>query len=162
MFAGKCAYCESRITHVDYGHVEHFHPKGGANGRLDYTFKWSNLLLACGICNGPEFKGDQFPGLGEGGPLVNLCQDEPADHFDFVFDKKTKLASVDGVTVRGRVTEKALGLNRRALRDYRSTQVRKMAVIAILAKEDAEAAKLLAEAKQSNGEYAAFVRSLQL
>jgi 5-methylcytosine-specific restriction endonuclease McrA len=27
MFDGKCAYCESHITHIDYGHIEHFKPK---------------------------------------------------------------------------------------------------------------------------------------
>ena len=26
---GKCAFCESNITHIDYGDVEHFRPKGG-------------------------------------------------------------------------------------------------------------------------------------
>ena len=26
---GKCAFCESRITHIAYGDVEHFRPKAG-------------------------------------------------------------------------------------------------------------------------------------
>src|SRR5262245_28463174 len=52
MFHGKCAYCESKITHVDYGHIEHYRPKSGKNGRPDLTFAWTNLLLACGVCNG--------------------------------------------------------------------------------------------------------------
>ena len=29
MFHEKCAYCESAITHIDYGHIEHFRPKAG-------------------------------------------------------------------------------------------------------------------------------------
>jgi uncharacterized protein (TIGR02646 family) len=160
MFGGKCAYCESRITHVDYGHIEHFQPKAGMNGHPELTFEWSNLLLACGICNGPEFKGERFPSHREGGPLVNPCQDEPTDHFEFVFDIKTLLASVDGVTSRGVVTKKTLELNRPELRDYRSVQIRKMVMIAILARTNPEAARLLEEAKQGNGEYAAFVRVL--
>ena len=27
MFHGKCAYCESRMMHIDYGHIEHFKPR---------------------------------------------------------------------------------------------------------------------------------------
>ncbi len=27
MFSGKCAYCESQITHIDYGDIEHFYHK---------------------------------------------------------------------------------------------------------------------------------------
>ena len=84
MFGGKCAYCESRITHVDYGHIEHHVPKAGPNGRPKRTFQWSNLLLACGRCNGSENKGDRFPTARQGGPIVNPCKDDPADHFEFV------------------------------------------------------------------------------
>ena len=162
MFGGKCAYCESRITHVDYGHIEHFRPKAGPRGRPNLTFEWSNLFLACGVCNGPGFKGDRFPEADDGGPLVNPCDDEPTDHFRFVFDPKTRIASVDGISPRGKVTENILGLNRPELRAYRSTQIRKIATIAILAKTNAEAAALVEEARGDNAEYAAFVRSLQL
>jgi uncharacterized protein (TIGR02646 family) len=162
MFHGKCAYCESRITHVDYGHIEHFVPKAENHGRPDLTFEWSNLFLACGVCNGAEHKGAHFPGPEEGGPLVNPCDDEPEEHFRFVFDRKTRLASVDGITRRGKRTAQLLGLNRPELRAYRSSQIRKVAVIAILAKSNPEAAALLHEARQDAGEYAAFVRALQI
>jgi hypothetical protein len=30
---GKCAFCESKVTHVAYGDVEHFRPKGGFRQR---------------------------------------------------------------------------------------------------------------------------------
>lgn len=44
----KCAYCESKMLHVDYGDVEHIEPKGNdAHLRFEYT----NLTLACGVCN---------------------------------------------------------------------------------------------------------------
>src|SRR5208283_227039 len=68
LFHGKCAYCESFIRNVDYGHIEHFRPKS-IYPKL--TFEWTNLLLACGICNGAEHKGDKFPDPAAGGPLVN-------------------------------------------------------------------------------------------
>lgn len=46
---GKCAYCESKITHVYWGDVEHIIPKSkNPDGLLDYN----NLTFACSICNG--------------------------------------------------------------------------------------------------------------
>lgn len=44
----KCAYCESKMLHVDYGDIEHITPKGD-NPTLRYSYE--NLTLACGICN---------------------------------------------------------------------------------------------------------------
>ena len=93
MFRGKCAYCESCIAHIDYGHIEHFRPKGGKSGQPKLTFEWSNLFLACGICNGKQFKGDLFPGPADGGSFVNPCEEEPTDHFQFDFDENTGLAN---------------------------------------------------------------------
>src|SRR5713226_8163541 len=63
LFHGKCAYCESHITHIDYGHIEHYRPKSGPQGRAELCFEWTNLLLACGVCNGAEFKQNGFPEL---------------------------------------------------------------------------------------------------
>lgn len=44
----KCAYCESRITVVAHGDIEHITPKA-----LEprHTFEWENLTFACQICN---------------------------------------------------------------------------------------------------------------
>jgi uncharacterized protein (TIGR02646 family) len=109
MFDGKCAYCESHISHTSYPHIEHFRPKSGPVGRPSLTFTWSNLLLACGICNGPEFKGDRFPGPASGGPLINPLADDPDQHFDFVFDPITKLATVVAKTRRGATTVQFIG-----------------------------------------------------
>lgn len=160
MFCGKCAYCESKITHVDYGHVEHFRPKRGPKARPDLTFEWSNLLLACGICNGAEYKSDRFPEEAESGPPVDPCEDDPADHFEFHFDPVAKLASVYGTTQRGVATEELVGLNRPELREYRSKYICRLAVLAQYAAVNDEAATLLREAKQSDAEYAAFARRL--
>ena len=44
----KCAYCESKITHIYWGDVEHIKPKGQfPRNRLDVE----NLCLACAKCN---------------------------------------------------------------------------------------------------------------
>lgn len=45
---GKCAYCESKLTHIAYGDIEHIIPKASAPER---TYEWENLTTACDICN---------------------------------------------------------------------------------------------------------------
>ncbi len=160
LFHGKCAYCESHITHVDYGHIEHYRPKSGPQGRPNLSFEWTNLLLACGICNGGEYKSDRFPEAAHGGPIVNPCEDDPSGHFEFRFDAKLGLASVYGISERGRTTEKLLGLNRLELRRYRSQQIKKLAVLKRLSQSDPEARQLMEEAVQPASEYSAFARTL--
>jgi uncharacterized protein (TIGR02646 family) len=157
MFHGKCAYCESKITHVDYGHVEHYRPKSRFPDR---TFEWSNLLLACGLCNGPEHKGDHFPEAANDGPLLNPCEEDPNDHLDFHFDRVARLANVFGKTPRGVTTEKVLGLNRPELRAFRSTEVCKLIVLARFARKDSEAKKLLDAAIQNDAQFAAFAQTI--
>jgi uncharacterized protein (TIGR02646 family) len=160
LFHGKCAYCESHITHVDYGHIEHYRPKSGPHGQPELCFEWTNLLLACGVCNGAEFKSDHFPGTAEHGPIINPCDDDPAFHFEFRFDVKLGLASVYGTTPRGHTTEVLLGLNRAELRRFRSEQVKKLAVLKRLAESDSEAKQLMQEALLSASDYSAFARAL--
>lgn len=45
---GKCAYCESKPLHVTHGDIEHIVPKSESP---ELTFDWSNLTLACDVCN---------------------------------------------------------------------------------------------------------------
>lgn len=66
----KCFLCESKIPHITYGTVEHMRPKGGFKqeesddlGRPGYywlAYEWTNLLLACDICN-EQFKKNHYP-----------------------------------------------------------------------------------------------------
>jgi hypothetical protein len=61
MCKGKCAYCESRITAIYNGDIEHFRPKAGYNnfpeddvvkpGYYWLASEWENLLFACPFCN---------------------------------------------------------------------------------------------------------------
>lgn len=58
MFHGKCAYCESRITAIYNGDIEHFRPKGKIQnairprpGYFWLASEWENLLFACPFCN---------------------------------------------------------------------------------------------------------------
>ena len=160
MFHGKCAYCESRISHIDYGHIEHFKPKS-VPGNYELAVDWSNLLLACGRCNGPENKGVKFPGSAEGGPLINPTEDDPDQHFRFDFDTGTKLANVLDRSKRGETTWKILGLNRRELVHHRSDFVKKLWVIATRYEEDADARLIIDAAIMDDAEYAAFARAVK-
>lgn len=157
-FHGKCAYCESFIRHVDYGHIEHFRPKSKYPVK---TFDWSNFVLACGVCNGGEHKGDAFPLKAQGGPLINPCAEEPASHFSFEYDPVARLASVHGTTRRGETTEKLLGLNRPDLRAYRSQHLKRLWFIAQHAPHDPEARQLLDEAASPSEPFSAFAAALR-
>lgn len=159
MFHGKCAYCESKISHIDYGHIEHFRPKSTPKFQ-SLTFEWNNLLLSCAVCNSAEHKGVRFPEAAEGGPLVNPCEDFPEAHFEFLFDPRARLATVIGTTARGKTTAKLLGLNRQDLRAYRSQQVMRLCVLSRYAENDSAAKLLLEEACRNDAEYAAFARTL--
>ncbi|MDT3498329.1 HNH endonuclease, partial [Bacillus toyonensis] len=44
----KCAYCESKILHIDYGDIEHIIPKSIFPQK---TFLWDNLTIGCAKCN---------------------------------------------------------------------------------------------------------------
>jgi uncharacterized protein (TIGR02646 family) len=158
MFSGKCAYCESHITHVDYGHIEHFRPKSVFP---DLCFAWDNLLLGCAICNGSNFKGTQFPEADAGGPLVNPVEEDPVDFFQFEFDAVTGMANVLASQPRGQVSIDTFGLNRPDLIKHRNPVVKKMVYIAIRAAQgDKEGRQLVLECCQQEHEYAAFARSL--
>lgn len=72
IYHGKCAYCESTITHSAPLQVEHYRPKADVDKKdllAGETHKgyywlgneWSNLLLACQGCNGQGAKGNRFP-----------------------------------------------------------------------------------------------------
>ena len=66
----KCCFCESKVSHISYGDVEHFRPKGGVRqtpkgplGKPGYywlAYEWSNLFFSCQLCN-QRFKDNLFP-----------------------------------------------------------------------------------------------------
>ena len=67
----KCCYCEKKFP-SGILQVEHIRPKGGVRQTLDQTtdewpgyywlaYEWTNLLLACQICNGTTNKWTFFP-----------------------------------------------------------------------------------------------------
>lgn len=107
----KCAYCESNVTHVYSGDIEHIEPRVK---RPDLVFEWSNLTFSCQECN--RRKSDYYdPDM----PLINPYHDEPTDHFIFagpmIFHKTG--------SERGRLTRKLLELNRVALFERRKDKL---------------------------------------
>jgi len=157
MCFAKCAYCESHVSHVGYVHIEHYKPK---SKYVELCFEWDNLLLGCAVCNGKQYKGDKFPLSHEAGPFINPCKEDPDDFFKFEFDKNTGTANVIPTNIRGVTTEKEIGLNRPDLVRHRSDVVRKIAYVALQAKNgDVEALKELHCCIKDDQEYAAFARA---
>lgn len=67
-------YCESQVSHVYFGDVEHIRPK--AVGKYPHLkFEWSNLGYCCARCN--NAKSDDFD---EACPLVDPYCEDPAEH----------------------------------------------------------------------------------
>lgn len=157
MCSSKCAYCESHITHIGYGHIEHFKPKARYP---ELCFEWENFLLSCEICNSSAFKGDKFPIESEGGPFINPCDENPDNFFEFELDHSTGAANIIPQNKRAAITEMIIGLNRPDLVIHRSQVVRKIAFITLRAKEgDSQALSLLTHCMQRDQEYAAFARA---
>lgn len=72
---GKCAYCESYLLHIHHGDIEHIYPKS-----LDVAkaFQWTNLTLACEICN--QSKSDNDP---DANAIIDPYVVDPALHIFF-------------------------------------------------------------------------------
>lgn len=135
---GKCAFCESRITHVSYGDVEHFRPKAAYHQREGeplerpgyywLAYEWTNLFFACQICN-QRHKKNLFPlkspkrrarshhdGLDEEKPLlIDPGAEDPRAFIGF----RAEMAYPLRDNARGRETIEALGLNREEMVESR-------------------------------------------
>jgi uncharacterized protein (TIGR02646 family) len=155
MFLGKCAYCESKYDHVDFGDIEHFRPK---EKYPILAITWRNLLLACPRCN--INKDNEFPKP----KFINPCVDNPNEHFLFEYDEYIGIANVLGITPRGEITEKFLQLNRDELRKNRSLHIKRLIVLAKYYHENNTAKELLDQAMDehnADSEYLAFARMIK-
>jgi uncharacterized protein (TIGR02646 family) len=130
----KCCFCESKVSPIAYGDVEHYRPKAGYRQNADDTlgrpgyywlaYEWSNLLFCCQMCN-QRFKRNLFPLVDPGRraethhgdlsseqPLfLHPGIDDPALFLDF---REEYLFAIDE-NPRGASTIEALGLNREPL-----------------------------------------------
>jgi uncharacterized protein (TIGR02646 family) len=185
---GKCAFCESQVTHIAYGDIEHFHPKGGFRpGRrhpLEFpgyywlAYEWSNLLFACQLCN-QRHKKNEFPLLDETKRARShrhaLADEEPLFVDPSAEDPALSISFRQEVPFprnkRGRETIRALGLRRSELSEVRRdyfTALQAVFVLAYvlgpddaarLASDVADARRLLQRAATDEGQYAAMVRA---
>lgn len=116
----KCMYCESKIKHVAYEHIEHIKPKA-RNKYPELTFEWENLGLACPICN--NNKGDMYD---EAVSFINPYVDDPSAHFlivgHFIYHNPGD--------IRAELTEKQIGLNRSELIERRKERIDSLRILA--------------------------------
>lgn len=180
---GKCAFCESQITHISYGDVEHFRPKAGYRqisqdelttpGYYWLAYEWDNLFLACQLCN-QRFKRNLFP-------LVNpvnratshkadLRQEEPlfidpADNPEEYISFRREIVYAINDNPKGTATIRGLGLDRPKLSEVRWDRYEALRLINVLANldtpipESLEARAYLDTAVQDASEFASMARA---
>ncbi|AYF22090.1 HNH endonuclease [Vibrio parahaemolyticus] len=109
----KCMYCESKVSHVSYEHIEHIKPKA-KDKYPNLTFEWQNLGLACPVCN--MNKSDEYD---QNLPFLDPFNDEPSEHLyaagPYVFGRAGQK--------RGQLTEKVIELNRMDLVEQRLERI---------------------------------------
>ncbi len=133
----KCFLCESRISHISYGDVEHFRPKAGVcqnlkdkmseTGYYWLAYEWSNLFLACQICN-QRFKKNLFPLEDRNKRSKSHSDDLSQEKHLFIKpdeENPEKHISFHGVFPyaedrKGEITIQHAGLKRKELRESRS------------------------------------------
>ncbi len=113
---GKCAYCESKVTHVTYGDIEHIIPKSKVPAR---AFEWANLTIACDVCN--TNKGDHYSDdpANSHDELIDPYNDDPSEHFLFLGEVVTPRPD----SLRGFKTNEVLKLSRGALIEKRRERI---------------------------------------
>ncbi|HZY90310.1 MAG TPA: hypothetical protein VFE78_36140 [Gemmataceae bacterium] len=134
----KCAFCESKFSHVGYGDIEHFRPKAGycqregaplrRPGYYWLAYEWDNLFYSCQLCN-QRFKRNLFPlrnsrkrarshhdAVDREEPwLIDPGRDDPAAFLRF----REEVAEAPDDNLVGTTTISVLGLNRLELTEVR-------------------------------------------
>jgi len=179
----KCFLCESKVTHISHGDVEHFRPKAAsrqsAGDRLHtgyywLAYEWSNLFLACQLCN-QVFKKNLFPlanptaratshkkSIGKEKPLyLDPSVDDPEQYISF---RREVPFPIDG-NPRAKATITDLGLARPKLNERRLERYQHLEMLYKLAQmnppipESADAQDLLGRSMLDSGEYASMARA---
>ena len=185
MQADKCCFCESKITHISYGDVEHFRPKAAWKqsahdglsrpGYYWFAYEWSNLLLCCQLCN-QRHKRNLFPLLNPLARALSLGDDVTNEDPMFInpsTENPETLIGFRGDTPypinddpRAKLTIEGLGLKRKPLRDRRLAwleAVKKVyqiakGIIPASAAHKNEAVGLLTKWSSPGSEYSAAVK----
>ncbi len=98
----KCIYCESKVSHVYYGDVEHIKPK---DSYPDLEFVWENLGYVCAKCNGT--KSNKYD---EDCPFIDPYKEDPSEFLVYLGPCIWQLNGNE----RGEYTIKEIGLDTRA------------------------------------------------
>lgn len=181
---GKCCYCESYVTHVSYGDVEHYRPKGGYRQHDDddlhcpgyfwLAYEWDNLLFSCEICN-QRYKKNLFPLKTPETrvvvPMADLKVEEPLlvnpvseDPSQFIAYRGDTPHAVGG-NERGSASISMLGLTNETLRARRASLLEKLKLLHQLvhhgfaAPLQREASAVIEDACKPQSEYSAAVRA---
>lgn len=178
----KCAFCESKFAHIDYGDVEHFRPKGGCHqaegepflrpGYYWLVYDWANLFLSCTLCN-QHFKKNLFPlkqaarrarnHLGNVGAEEPMLIDPGAENPETFIGFREEVPFAIHGDVRGECTIDILGLRRPALAERRWDLLEKVkalrSVIASGSPDAQWARDVLERLQRDTGEYASMVRA---
>ncbi|GBR06868.1 HNH endonuclease [Acetobacter oeni] len=107
----KCAYCESKLQHIHHGDVEHIMPK---SLELSKTVVWTNLTLACEVCN--QNKSNLDPNANQ---IIDPYNTDPELHIVFL-----GAFAVPRGTVAGESTKAILDLDRPALIEQRGDRLK--------------------------------------
>lgn len=111
---GKCIYCESYISHVHPGEIEHIAP---VSVRPELVLDWENLAYVCTECN--REKGAYFePSL----PLLDPFVDDPDEHLVFYGPMVLHRTG----SARGEVTVLELKLGRAGLIERRKERIEQL------------------------------------
>jgi uncharacterized protein (TIGR02646 family) len=109
--SGKCMYCENKIEHNSFAHVEHIKPKSKFP---ELEFVWENLGYCCQSCN--TNKGKKYD---KETPFIDPYNENPDDYLVFlghlVYSKQG--------SERGEYTIKEIDLNRPELVDRRKDKI---------------------------------------
>ena len=114
----KCMYCESKISHVYHGDVEHIKPK---SRYLHLEFVWENLGFVCAKCNGA--KSDKYD---EDFPFINPYDENPSD---YLLAYGSWLFHRPGAE-RGEISIREIDLNRTGLMERRTERMKRLQVMA--------------------------------
>jgi uncharacterized protein (TIGR02646 family) len=142
---GKCAFCESKVTHVSSGDIEHYRPKGASQqkkggalrtpGYYWLAYRWENLFFACGRCN-QTHKKNLFPlrdwrtrAASHSADLTNeepLLLDPGASAPDAHIGFRAERAFARPGSREGKATIAVLGLERPDLVEERGARLREV------------------------------------
>jgi len=180
----KCCFCESKVSHIASGHIEHFRPKGGVcqtenetlakPGYFWLAYEWTNLLFACELCNS-RHKRNLFPladpakrarrpetNLDDETPLfLDPAREDPAKHLGFREEYPFAICG----SRRGEATWRALGLDREKLAEIRRDHLVTVKALRTIRdgrgpkKDRLLAAKLLTNMARDEAPWAAMVRA---